>query len=316
MPGLPVLVDLGTLGGDQSWAEDVNDRGQVVGCSHAPSGEMHAFLWEEGRMRGLGTPAGHDSHAWAVNEYGWVVGYCDDQHGHRHACLWRDAGPQLLPSPRDCHSVEARAVNDRGQVVGYGEGLLDAKRRRMMRALLWENGRLRDLTAGDPRGESTPLESAVSINDRGQIVGQAADGVFLWERGRAHPIRGGYQGAWYINALGQALLSKGPPACRWVVWRGGREYELYRGDDGPQATNDRGVAVASMDDGATLFHGRTYLNLNRIRWRGPRMHLERATAINNRGQIVGNGIMNGKEHAFLLSGVLEAQPPPGGNPWP
>ncbi len=45
-------TDLGTLGGDYSQASALNERGQIIGDSETVRGEDHAFLWENGRMRG------------------------------------------------------------------------------------------------------------------------------------------------------------------------------------------------------------------------------------------------------------------------
>ena len=39
------MADLGTLGGPQSIARDINDRGQIVGESLTISGARRATLW-------------------------------------------------------------------------------------------------------------------------------------------------------------------------------------------------------------------------------------------------------------------------------
>ena len=40
--------DLGTLGGNESRAIAVNNRGHVVGVSTTVTGENHAFFWKQG----------------------------------------------------------------------------------------------------------------------------------------------------------------------------------------------------------------------------------------------------------------------------
>ena len=49
-------IDLGTLGGEESWAWAINNRGQVVGWSETTDGDIHPFLWEKGEMTDLGPP--------------------------------------------------------------------------------------------------------------------------------------------------------------------------------------------------------------------------------------------------------------------
>jgi probable HAF family extracellular repeat protein len=138
------MVDLGTLGGATSVVGDVlapgglfqanvadlaiNDRGDVVGTSETASGDLHAFLWRDGRMRDLGTLGGPSSRAAAVNERGQVVGYSETASGDQHAFLWdrgrmTDLGALLgtTPAGQPVWS-RATAVNDRGQVVGTATG--------------------------------------------------------------------------------------------------------------------------------------------------------------------------------------------------
>ncbi|HEV7758314.1 MAG TPA: hypothetical protein VGO78_04975 [Acidimicrobiales bacterium] len=81
------MRDLGTLGGDTSYAFGINDRGDVVGMSQRASGEMSAFLWRDGVMTDIGAATGGPgSIATAVNDRGDVLGvrYADDF----YAVLW------------------------------------------------------------------------------------------------------------------------------------------------------------------------------------------------------------------------------------
>jgi probable HAF family extracellular repeat protein len=138
------MVDLGTLGGATSVVGDVltpgglfqanvadlaiNDRGDIVGTSETASGDLHAFLWRDGRMADLGTLGGATSRATAVNDRGQVVGYSETADGATHAFLWdrgrmTDLGALLGTTPAG-DPVQSRAndVNDRGQVVGAATG--------------------------------------------------------------------------------------------------------------------------------------------------------------------------------------------------
>jgi probable HAF family extracellular repeat protein len=81
------LVDLGTLGGDQSIAYSLNDHGQVVGSSKRADGISVGFLYENGHMTGLGyfdKPAsGADpySKAASINNSGQIVGTSSAAYG-------------------------------------------------------------------------------------------------------------------------------------------------------------------------------------------------------------------------------------------
>lgn len=52
-----VITDLGTLGGRQSWAIGINERGQIVGRADTRVvdgvGGEHTFLWQNGKMRDI-----------------------------------------------------------------------------------------------------------------------------------------------------------------------------------------------------------------------------------------------------------------------
>jgi probable HAF family extracellular repeat protein len=71
------MQDLGTLGGVRvSFANHINDKGQVVGSSFDASGHEHAFIWDaKNGMQDLDTLGGPASQAFAINDKGQVVGY-------------------------------------------------------------------------------------------------------------------------------------------------------------------------------------------------------------------------------------------------
>lgn len=88
------LIALGTLGGIDSTALDVNDMGQVVGYSDTNGAFSEAaFIWENGTLRDLNDVAqtGHKPHlTWAtsINEAGHITGVTrtsrndSDEHGY------------------------------------------------------------------------------------------------------------------------------------------------------------------------------------------------------------------------------------------
>lgn len=154
-----VVTDLGNLGTDanaSSSANAINARGQVVGNSN-----NHAFLYENGAMRDLGTLGGASSIAKGIDSHGDIVGMSGDAHGAPTPFVY-NGGMQALPAPSYSAAI---AVNDRGQVIGSGEGIY---------GYLLDNGvvtRLDTIPAVQAKGWRH-LEPT-GINDRGWIVGTA-----------------------------------------------------------------------------------------------------------------------------------------------
>ncbi len=66
----PASDDLGTLGGNDSYAFGVNNHGDVVGSSQTPNREFHAFVYADGAMTDLNDCVELD--------HGWVLQYAGD----------------------------------------------------------------------------------------------------------------------------------------------------------------------------------------------------------------------------------------------
>jgi probable HAF family extracellular repeat protein len=121
-------TDLGTLGGKGAEAWGINNAGQMSGSSTTASGQTHAFLYSNGKMTDLGSlSGGGDTHGRGLNGAGQVVGYGTtgpNGTGRQYAFLFQngklfDLNSMISPESH-WYLFEAAAINNRGQIVGYG----------------------------------------------------------------------------------------------------------------------------------------------------------------------------------------------------
>jgi probable HAF family extracellular repeat protein len=117
------MKDLGTLQpGDDSIALSINIYDQVVGRSG-----LHAFVWDvDNGMQDLGTLGGNYSIAESINASGQVVGESTPSiFGPTHVFLIKGpTSPMIdlteLVQDSGWTLVDAKGINDTGQIVGYG----------------------------------------------------------------------------------------------------------------------------------------------------------------------------------------------------
>lgn len=112
------FLDLGTLGGENAEATDINELGEVVGYSEVQPGtrEVHAFLWRPGQgMTDLGTLGGSQSFGYGINDRGDVVGTFFQ--GSGRAFRWtREGGMRALQLPGIGNS--AVGITNQGVIAG------------------------------------------------------------------------------------------------------------------------------------------------------------------------------------------------------
>ncbi len=118
---------MGTLGGKSALALAINDSDQLAGYLTTSAGFDRAFLYETGVVTDLGTLGGDYSYALGINNSNTVVGgsFVDTNNVVYHAFLWGsntmvDLNSQVDASGAGWTLLEARAINDPGQIVGVG----------------------------------------------------------------------------------------------------------------------------------------------------------------------------------------------------
>jgi len=173
------VIDLGTLGGDESLAYCINDAGQIVGEAMNNKGDSHATLFDPtgaGNNLDLGTLGGRDSWAWSINDVGQIVGYVENSQGDlvfRRATLFdpTGAGNNIdLGTLVGYQYSSAISINNAGQIVGEAE---DTEGN--YRATLFDPtgaGNNIDLNILIDPASGWMLISASDINNSGWIVGQ------------------------------------------------------------------------------------------------------------------------------------------------
>ncbi|MHB1456523.1 MAG: hypothetical protein ACYC0V_06355 [Armatimonadota bacterium] len=215
------VVDLGTMGGNESAAFRINNNGQIIGTSETADGFFHSVLWSSGRMIDLTPLIEADPKNWSnsklyslgvigLNEAGMTSGTQRMEDGTMRAFLWNDSG--LIGLGDFGGDSIAWDLNNSEQVVGTVTTPDGVK------SFLWEKGSITEISA--PYSGSIV---AMAVNSIGQVTGNASvvrphptmQGLFenltyafIWDKGemRELPSLGTPFGAGLdINDVGQIV---------------------------------------------------------------------------------------------------------------
>ena len=168
------MRDLGTLGGTYSFAEALNDKGEVIGGANTADDQaFHAFLWKRGTMTDLGTVAGDGcSFALSINSKGQVVGQSFECFGGAaHAFLWEKGGPAidlntLVPAGAGMTLTTATFIGEGGEITG--QAVLDTGEEHAFLLIPGEEGKL------PPRARRRRLERMPRLPRRARRARLAA----------------------------------------------------------------------------------------------------------------------------------------------
>lgn len=337
------LVDPGTLGGTQSFmnlpGDPLTKKGALLGTADTAVADSdypnfnpfvigepdpftaHAFSYRNGRMTDLGALPGNNSSAvFQVNGNGVGAGLSETgsidpltAYPAEHAVLFKGGRVLDLGTLPGGNESQAVAINDRGQVSGFGTNgipdpysfFTDGGWTTQTRSFVWEDGVMRDLgSLGGPDALMT------GINARGQIYGVSytnsapndTTGIptihpFVWEKGRMHDLGslgGVYTEAASMNDAGDVVgfsTLEGDEEGHPYLWNGKRMLDLgtLGGGFGTALdVNDSGHATGFSFRGDGTYHGFLWAN-GKLRDLPPPAGYECAAAfaLNDRDDAVG-----------------------------
>jgi probable HAF family extracellular repeat protein len=312
---LYTITDLGSRG-----ASAINNAGQVVG-----SGDGHRtlggspYLYQNGVFTDLSGKVGASAYISKITDAGLITGSGTTPTGSSYGFVLNPDG-QLTKYP----DLNVEAINNRGDtVIQPNSGT---------QATLNQNGSAIDLSGLRPSGESLVM---TGLSDAGHVVGYTNSKGFLYQNGKVTDLGslgGGGTMPVAVNAAGQVVgssfapVSGDPRVQQAFLYQAGKMTDLgtlspYGGQSLATAINSLGqvVGTSNTESGipnhAFLYQNGTMFDLNKLAPVGGGWILTGAFGINDRGQIISQGVNEDgrypdyEYHAFLLTPTASTSDP-------
>ncbi len=298
------FTTLNAPGATETFAEAINDRGQVAGnyvTSGTSGSEYSGFIYENGTFTTLNAPGATVTGVSAINDRGEVAGDYVDSSGGMGAFVDDNGTFTTLNAPNALFT-DAQAINNRGEVAGtYRDSSGE-------HGFVYDNGTFTTLNVP---GASTTI--AASINNRGEVAGTYGDSSgahgFIYDNGTYTTLNA--PGATETDAA--AINDHGEVAGYYADSSGGMH--AFVDDNGTFTTlnppgavqfinvtiNDRGEVAGTYYDSSFTARGFIYDNGTLTTLDVPGATSTTINAINDRGEVAGYYDDSSGEHAFLAT---------------
>ena len=332
------VTAINPLSGDStSVATGINNSGQICGTSYDANGSSHAFSYANGTATSLPTLGGPLSEANGISSNGEIAGDSMLSSGLNQACVWTNgsvtnatpdalSGLSCVGTAVDVHGnvavnvpsgggsavgsvsvaiagstqIITNALNNQGQAAGLFASSSGTF------AFLYNTGMGgSSFTLANTAGGGTA--TANGLNELGDVTGWVTNSSDQEQAGawlhRTYALTllgdlgGGYGKAAAINNFGQVVGASNIPSTNF-------DYAAAYSPNGNTSSYTSGTSLTPMDDSlsrAFIYQNGTMTDLNTLIPANSGWVLEAATGINDLGQIVGYGSLNGVTTAFALT---------------
>jgi PEP-CTERM motif len=251
-------------------AVGINDSSTICGYM-TNKGAPYIYTQNGNTVTTIGSNTSAGTYPYAINNAGQIAGYGNDPAtGNDTAILYTSGTFQTLGTIAPQTSSNGFALNSTGDVVGIAAGVGAGE------PFIYSSGAMHEIDSVGGR--------SLGINDSRQVVGE---------------IAGGNNEGFYYDYTSNTFTTVVPPTGYSGCYLDG--------------INNAGVAVGGFSNSSANFAGvylpgQPMVDLNQLIAPSSGWILQSAVAINNEGQILGDGTLNHAGTVFILTPISVPEP--------